>query len=323
MSRGVLIKIKTPNFQKYKDDCLHPCIRYVEEGFLGYKWWMVQSPYYGNNEKIENPILYFSKDVEYPTNWEAIGVVSETPSKGYNSDPNLFYEDGKLWVFWRECNTLTCDNLNVSKATVGVSTTDGIIFSESQVYLTESQTNVDHELCPILIKKKETYYFYAAYYQLKPIRKNLGISVWEGNSLDRPDFKISEIIKVPTIYTCDKYKQLQVGSQLLFLPKFLKHDIWHFDIVMHKDQLYILSVAEWGDNIMLSTVSNSINLPIETMITPLVNKHRSNIKSLYKPTGFILNDKLYVYYTVKSNVDKNMNEMYVSFCDFSKVSAQR
>jgi hypothetical protein len=101
MAIGTRINIETPNPEKYKNDCLHPCIRFTPAGFLGYHWWMVQSPYYGRNSALENPILYYSEDVEAPTNWKPLAIVRDTPSKGYNSDPNLYFEDGRLWVFWR------------------------------------------------------------------------------------------------------------------------------------------------------------------------------------------------------------------------------
>jgi hypothetical protein len=55
MPLGKKINIQTPIYEKYKNDCLHPCIRFIPSGFLGYHWWMVQSPYYGRNSAVENP----------------------------------------------------------------------------------------------------------------------------------------------------------------------------------------------------------------------------------------------------------------------------
>ncbi|MEI3920517.1 hypothetical protein V8G60_21010, partial [Bacteroides hominis (ex Liu et al. 2022)] len=40
-------------------DVVHPCVRYVPEGYLGHKWWMVYTPYYAANDKTENPILCY------------------------------------------------------------------------------------------------------------------------------------------------------------------------------------------------------------------------------------------------------------------------
>ena len=152
---GENVEIQTPEPQKYMNDCLHPCVRYIPEGFMGYHWWMVQSPFYARNRKIENPILYYSKDKTFPRNWECMGVIRDTPLTGFNSDPTLFYENNKLWIFWREFNTPVCAERGVLKATVGISTTDGIHFSPLQVYLTDNNPDKDTEQCPTLIKRRD------------------------------------------------------------------------------------------------------------------------------------------------------------------------
>ena len=93
---------------KYRDDVLHPCIRYVEEGYCGHHWWMVMSPFYGQDDTIENPILFYGDaelDGTPPLTWRFAEVVKDTPSSGYNSDPCLCFDQGSLWVVWREFRT--------------------------------------------------------------------------------------------------------------------------------------------------------------------------------------------------------------------------
>ena len=269
MPVGTLVEIMTPEYEKYRNDCLHPCVRYISSGFLGYNWWMVQSPYYRRNSKLENPTLYFSKDKTFPLKWECMGVLCDTPSSGFNSDPTLYYEDNKLWIFWRECFTPLCADLKVSQATVGFFTQDGIHYSQLQVYLTQKESEVDKEQCPILIKRNGKYLFYASYYQYKPIRKSLGLAIWEGTSLVNPDFKLKDTLIFDAVYTCDKYKQLKIGKRYFIIPKPSKHDLWHFDLFEYNNKLYMFSVAEWGDNIMLSVSVDFKNF--KTIRKPLVN----------------------------------------------------
>lgn len=310
MPIGEKIFIETPDFNKYHNDCLHPTIRFIPEGFCGYNWWMVQSPYYKRDSSTENPILYFSNDVNSPKNWQPLAIVRDTPLKGYNSDPYIFYENKKMWVFWRECYTPLCDRLGVSMATVGVYTIDGKNFNEPKVFLTNKDVNFDLQQCPILIKKGSKYIFYAVNYQYKPIRKNIGISIWEGSSLEEPDFQFIQSTKLPKVYTCDKWKQLRLKNYLLFIPKMLKHDVWHFDLVEYNNKLLMLSVSEWGDNIMLGVSDDFYNFNITTQ--PLINAHYSNQKYFYKPTGFIEEDYLCLYYTARSETDKNCNSLFLS-----------
>lgn len=313
MPVGTRVGITTPEFEKYKNDCLHPCVRHIPDGFAGYQWWMVQSPYYGRDNKLENPILYYSKDKTFPLNWEWLSIVRDTPLTGFNSDPNLFYEDNKLWIFWREFQTPLCNQLGVSMATVGFSTMDGVNFSPLQVYLTEKELDIDREQSPILIKKDDKYFFYATHYRYQPERKNVGLAIWEGTSLKFPDFKLQPTIKLDTVFTCDKLKQLRIGKRVLFIPKPLKHDVWHFDLVEYENKLYMFSVAEWGDNIMLSVSDDFKNF--KTIQKPLINTHYTEQKVgyrqyYYKPTGFIHNNMLYLYYTSMGNVDKMKNELF-------------
>jgi hypothetical protein len=313
MPVGKRISIQTPEPDKYHNDCLHPCIRHIPEGFCGYQWWMVQSPYYNRDSSLENPILYFSKDIDIPVNWEPVAIVRDTPPMGFNSDPALFYENGKLWIFWREFQTPLCEQLGVEKATVGCYTTDNNTFSPAQVFLTDNSKNEDREQCPLLIKQDSSYLFYAVHYQYKPERKSLGIAIWAGTSLENPDFVYKETIKIRPVYTCDKWKQGRIGKRLLFIPKPLKHDIWHFDLFEYNDKLYMVSVAEWGDNIMLSVAEDYENFKI--LRKPLVNSHYSEQflgcrPYFYKPTGFIVSDTLHLYYTSMGKDDRNLNELY-------------
>lgn len=312
---GHNVEIQTPESQKYMNDCLHPCVRFIPEGFMGYNWWMVQSPYYARNNKLENPILYFSKDKIFPLKWECMGVICDTPLTGFNSDPTLFYENNKLWIFWRECDTPVCTELGVLRATVGFSTTDGVHFSPLQVYLTDNNPDKDTEQCPIVIKRNNNYFFYAVHYQYKPIRKSLGIAIWEGTSLEEPDFILKQTKPFESTFTCDKYKQLKVFKHFLFIPRPLKHELWHFDLFEYKNKLYMFSVAEWGDNIMLSISDDYENFT--TTRRPLVNTHYSEKyigyrQYYYKPTGYIENDTIYIYYTSVGKEDYRKNQLFFS-----------
>jgi len=312
---GESVEVQTPEPQKYMNDCLHPCVRFIPEGFMGYNWWMVQSPYYARNNKLENPILYYSKDKTFPLKWECMGVICDTPLTGFNSDPTLFYENNKLWIFWRECDTPICTELGVLRATVGFFTTDGNDFSPLQVYLTDNNPDKDTEQCPILIKRDDKYLFYATHYQYKPVRKNIGLAIWEGTSLEYPDFKLRETPNFKSVYTCDAWKQLKTKYSYLFIPIPLKFDLWHFDLFEYNNKLYMFSSSEWGDNIMLSVSGDYINF--KTYRKPLINNHFTESKLrhweyYYKPTGYIGNDILYLYYTGTGEREEGKNKLYSS-----------
>jgi hypothetical protein len=322
-SFGVQIDLQTPHYDKYHNDCLHPCIRYIPEGFNGAKWWMVQSPYYNRNNKVENPILYYSLDTDVPIHWQHSALVRDTPSVGFNSDPCVFYDEGKLWVFWRECDTPLCLENGVSKATVGCYTTDGIRFSEVLIYLVHKGKDDDKVQCPILIKRNNRYYFYSVHYQYNPERQFLDLLIWEGKCLLVPDFELNNRCKIPSVYSCDKWKQTKIGQKMYFIPKPLKHDLWHFDLIEFDNKLLILTVSEWGDSVMLGLSTDFINFKMN--FTPLINTHYLESVSgfrqyLYKPTGYIKDNKLHLFYTVTSRNQVNQNELWYSAIDLSILS---
>lgn len=309
LPEAIAIEIKTPEPEKYHNDCLHPCVRYVESGFAGAQWWMVQSPYYNRNNKLENPILYYSLDDNVPVNWNYTAIVQDTHCDGYNSDPCIFYEDGKLWVFWRECDTPKCKSWGVNKLTVGVNTVDGYTFSEPKIYLKQHGLDEDKEQCPILVKQEDKYLFYAVHYQYKPKRKAQGIVVWEGTSLDNPDFVIKQELKIPKTYTCDKLKQLRLFGKLFFVPWPMKHSIWHFDLLVFEKKLYMVSVDEWGDNIMLAESNDFKNFKFKRK--PLINNHylesMGGLRTyFYKPSLFISNGRFMVYYTETNSLSNKL-----------------
>jgi hypothetical protein len=85
----------------------HPDITYIPEGFGTGRWryWMVCTPYAYANFVYENPEIFASHD---GINWTVPDGVRNPliPSpKGlwdYNSDPDMFFLNGKLWLYYRE-----------------------------------------------------------------------------------------------------------------------------------------------------------------------------------------------------------------------------
>jgi len=292
--------VTTPDVEKYHNDCLHPCIRRMSDG----RYVMVQSPWYKCQDGIENPILYISHD---PMFWENGIVVADTPERGYNSDPNVFVEGNRIYVFWREVDTPLCEQLGVNCATVGVYTDDeGKTFSYKRVYLTSDNSSVDTEICPILMKNRNSYRFYATWYERdRTYRHNLGIAIWDGTNLDRPDFKLTKTVNFETKKICDKFKQLKVFGLFFFIPKPHKFDLWHFDLFEKNNKLYMVASEERGDVIMLAVSDDWERFQLQRK--PLINAHymETNLgcrQAYYKPTMCSEGDDILLFYT--TNDDK-------------------
>jgi hypothetical protein len=107
----------------------HPDITYIPEGFGTRRWryWMVCTPYPYANFAYENPEIFASHD---GINWivpEGVRNPLVPCPKGprdYNSDPDMFFLDGKLWLYYRETRSVSGQK-------------------ENRIYLTKSTNGAD------------------------------------------------------------------------------------------------------------------------------------------------------------------------------------
>jgi len=307
MPVGEEVEIKTPEFDKYRDDCLHPCIREMnKEDYV-----MVQSPYYAWNNKVENPMFYRSNNLK---DWGMGTLLDDTPETGFNSDPNVFVEGDAVYVFWRACFTPRCKESGMEEIVLGGRVVGGQLIDVQQyIYNTWSEGDVTQ--CPILMRHDGKYLFYAAWYQYEPERKNKGIAIWEGTSLAHPDFKLVDKLTFDNPIVCDKLFQKRIGKKIWYVPFPKRYDLWHFDLFEYDGKLFMVSCAEKDDNIMLSVSTDWRRF--KTIKKPLVNNHYSENYTkyrqyYYKPTAIIQNDLLYLYYTANSKDDSARNQLFLS-----------
>lgn len=308
MPVGKPVFIATPEPEKYHDDCLHPCIRKLNDG----SYVMVQSPYYAWNNKVENPMVYRSTSL---ADFGMGKLLEDTPSCGYNSDPNVFVEDSSIYVFWRECGTPICQELGTGEIVLGgkIDKLNNLQFVANYIY--NQRRKVDFTICPILMRHDENYYFYVAWCQYGQEKEYKGMAVWKGTSLKEPDFQLVDTILFDNPLVCDKLFQKRIGNRIYYIPIPKRYKLWHFDLFEYEDKLYMVWCAEKDDNIMLSVSTDWKHF--KTIKRPLINNHCSE-NSLgyrqyyYKPTAIVQHDSLYLYYTANAHDDPNRNQLFLS-----------
>ena len=308
------VEVTTPEPEKYHNDVLHPCIRKMSNG----KYVMVQSPWYHCQDGIENPILYISDD---PMHWNNGIVVEDTPAKGYNSDPTVFEENGRVYILWREVETPFGEANNTTIATVGVYTDDyGKSFSEKKIYIANDDIRIDTEMSPIVIKYKDKYRIYASWYQMwRKDRHNLGIAIWEGTSLENPDFKLCKKVPFKKKMICDKFKQIKLFGHYFFFPKPHKFDLWHFDLFEKAGNLYMVASEEDADVVMLAVSEDWENFRM--IRKPLINSFcMQNIvdyrQKYYKSTVVVEDKNLRLFYTANPQEQYFTHKLYTSLIKF-------
>ena len=107
--------INTPlhitNFSKYPVvDTYHPSVVYVEEGWCGHRFWMVQTPYSvidikPYNDRYELPCVLFSDDgihwTSIPNNPIDDLMPEDIAAHNYLSDPHLILKNNQLELYYR------------------------------------------------------------------------------------------------------------------------------------------------------------------------------------------------------------------------------
>jgi uncharacterized protein YjdB len=128
-----------------EDMSVHPSVVYFENGWNGYKYWLVSTPYPYSNDDYENPEITASNDglnFEVPQGLK--NPLAPMPAVGHNCDPELFYNNktDELWIYYLEANDINTTYVKFMKSSNGVNWTSAktIITDSRSAYETISPT---------------------------------------------------------------------------------------------------------------------------------------------------------------------------------------
>ncbi len=291
---------------KYHNDILHPCIRYSPNGVLGHHWWLIVSPWYNRDDKIENPILFYGiedNDNEPPTKWEFFQVVQDSHESGYNSDPSIGIYKNEMFALWREVMTpvLQCSNL-YSGVFIKKISKDPIIKGFPTLILSEKRCDHLSDLSPEIILNDDFCDIYTIYHKrsrslfkriYSKLLRAIGIRHYASRTLGIYHRRILADLSV-----------VEVGCYPIRMSAC--HLPWHFDILDWKQRKIILLYCEFEPNLYIGEI---IDGKVVVESKPL--SRNLDINNTYKPTGVIINNILWLYYTDKRCVtDPYLNQLY-------------
>lgn len=301
-----------------KKDCVHPCVRYSNTAFRGHHWWMVYTPYYNANAMGENPILCYGEgNGEPPTEWQVYKELIPQPEVGYNSDPNMLFIDGEMYVFWRENETPRLLQKNLHRGTYCMIIKESDEHFVDEPILAESLPYEDHEVSPVFVNYKDMTLALANHVLFKSPalqeingkvrafidkillvtdllglysqQKSYGIAIWKGNQCDQP-----------YSYTNSVYPK---HCNHLYRP-------WHSDAFEYEGQLYMIMqsnqcnadicIARWNDDLTELVMAKE----------PLVTNASISKVGIYKPTAVVQCDILYVYVSAQEESNRASNILY-------------
>lgn len=163
------LNAKSPlNLETYDggNEGLHPSCLYFKEGWNGYKFWFVFTPYKGMNDAIENPCMYVSQDGENFESLEGANPLDDImlpKEQEYNSDPELVYNSdlNRIECWWRRVqrDKYPTDDGKNREIIYRRFTYDGRTWSEKEVMLDLKNPFNETRLCisPALIYEDGIY----------------------------------------------------------------------------------------------------------------------------------------------------------------------
>lgn len=195
----------------------HPDVTYIPEGFGIGRWcyWMVCTPYAYANFVYENPEIFVSHD---GINWTVPDGVKNPlfPSpKGiwdYNSDPDMFFLNGKLWLYYRE----TRKTRDIIESRIFLATSaDGVNWSlPSEVLMAQGDEAL--LMSPTVVHQGGTFHMWAV------DRAASGFQILRRESAD--GLKWSAPVECP-------------------VTGLLERKPWHLDVICEEDRLSALLVS--------------------------------------------------------------------------------
>jgi len=286
---------------RYEEWLIHPCVRYVPDGICGHKWWMACTPFPKGNNKYEQPLLYYGEqnDTLPPRRWLFAGMIQEPHDKGYNADPNLYYDEvyNRLVCVWKEAyteNTLSRSAYNAIMYRVYDENGFGII---KKLFDNNDSTKV-HLTAPTIMEVDGRLLCYATELGEFEGDRNMphgksGIAIWGNN-----------------YYSADS---ISFAYNKNVMPNYPNgFDYWHTDFCYDGRRKVYYSVVTDQDALNLLFGYSKDGYNYTYLKKPLLSyKGKGHPRNIYKASMVVVNDIVYVFYP-KRSVEGDKVHLYMS-----------
>lgn len=282
----------------YGDWLVHPCVRYIPNGMGGSKWWMAVTPYPEGNSKYEQPILYYGcENAETPpTEWIFYGMIQEMPQKGYNADPNIFYDEKTkmMILLWKETHTINTKEEYKNNA-IMYRTFDGNKLGRIEKLFDNCDSDIVKLTCPTLLQIKDSLYCFATEFEHdrisnvdQPFGKS-NLAVWKNEylNMDSVMFSYSRVAK-------------QIYNK--------GFNYWHTDFTYDSQTGLYYSVVtdESGFNLYFGVSENGFNY--RYLKKPLISfRDKNHFRNIYKASIVLAKGRLFVFYPKRSKTNRSVH----------------
>ena len=332
MRPGVEVKVDPFHFEENHGDIVHPCVRYIPEGFEGHKWWMVYTPYYAADSSMENPILCYAEEDNPntpPTEWKVYGLVNEKPEDGYNSDPTLLYKDGQLYVFWRENYENSKYPHKFIRATYVAKVNNGTLEKIGKEVLFTEDKEVDAETCPTFMMNEDgSVTAYAMHLKFHSERIRDMHNAW----MKKIALKVVGLTDLLGIYSQQKHYGIAIWKQRGVLSEPFAHSTtnkiakcnklyrpWHMDLFDWEGKRYAIIQTNQSNADLCLAVSEDME-HFTMLKKPLITNETIDKLGIYKPCAAVTpNGMFYLYYTAQDKDNRALNKLYMTTMRFEEL----
>ena len=269
------IKLNLTDFSGYNQP-YHPSVIYIEGGFNGYEYWMVQTPYpigaSPYRDRWESPVVYKSID---GINWITVAdplddvTPEEIAKRDYMSDPHIVYrpDTTTLEVWYRLTNST--DN-GLKTVILRKTTKNGLTWTEREVMIPPSDRSSQHFMRSPSIIWDNTNNLYRAWYQ--------------------NDFGL--------FYETSVNGKVWDGQQKLSLD--VPHSHWHIDVNYFSGEYHLLSYSLTQD-VVYYTSKDGINFIKQRKLLDSNDGNPLYSTGLYRAVSLLDGDgKARVYFTAET-----------------------
>jgi hypothetical protein len=282
-----------------KQSQTHPAIVFAPQKWNGYSYWIATTPYPDGDVRYENPCIYRSNDSIHFLPIIKNPILDYPGNNAYNSDPELFFHENKLYCIVREN-----ENGNFLREIKLLFSSNGNDWSiPKTIYTSNDETR--QLLSPSYLNRNGQHliYFLNGDAGVGRSGKCTGIEIIKSENSEMSDFKA------------------------FALGDFLNKDEaeiepWHFDLFEYHDRLYMVlcgrdkSKTTWRNPMYtyLAVSEDYVNFRIYRK--PVVRYLKS-----YRPSAYMDNKGiLHLYFSVigrflKDNSDRNIAKTSLSLKD--------
>lgn len=195
----------------------HPDVAYARNGFgsKGWKYWLVCTPYPYANYLHENPELFASHngiDWAIPDGLKNPLIASPEGTKDYNSDPDLLFVDGRLWLYFRDSRFIS----GTAKAQVWLTTSEDGAHWTAPVGVLSASGEEAQLMSPALVYKDGRFFMWTV------DRTDVGLQIEYRDSVDG--------LKWSSATACS-------------VQGLSGREPWHIDVIAEEDRLSALLVS--------------------------------------------------------------------------------